>query len=69
MGASIGAWRMAAAAHPDGAAATRRLGEAYLELQRYPMSPSTRLVARPCRAIVEATLDGAARFVEGARAG
>ena len=69
VGASIGAWRMAAAAHPDGAAATRRLGEAYLELQRYPMSPSTRLVARTCRAIVEATLDGAARFVEGARAG
>jgi hypothetical protein len=68
-GASIGAWRMAAAVHPDGPAATRRLGEAYLELQRYPVSPSARLVARTCRDVVEATLGSPARFVEGARGG
>ena len=66
-GASIGAWRMAAAAHPDGVAATRRLGEAYLELQRYPVRPSARRVARTCRAIVEATIGDARRFVERAR--
>ena len=65
-GASIGAWRMAAAVHPDGPAATRRLGEAYLELQRYPMKPSPRLVARTCRAVVEATIGEPARFVAGA---
>lgn len=65
-GASIGAWRMAAAVHPDGPAATRRLGEAYLELQRYPAAPSARLVARTCRDIVEATIGEPARFVAGA---
>ena len=64
-GASIGAWRMAAAVHPDGPAATRRLGEAYLELQRYPAAPSPRLVARTCREIVEATIGDATRFVDG----
>ncbi|MCA3181833.1 MAG: patatin-like phospholipase family protein, partial [Burkholderiales bacterium] len=65
-GASIGAWRMAAAVHPDGPGATRRLGEAYLELQRYPAKPSPRLVAGTCRAVVEATIGDPARFVAGA---
>lgn len=65
-GASIGAWRMAAAVHPDGPAATRRLGEAYLELQRYPAAPSARLVSRTCRDVVEATIGEPARFVGGA---
>lgn len=68
-GASIGAWRMAAAVHPDGPAATRRLGEAYLELQRYPPRPASRLVSAVCREIVEATIGDAARFVAGARPG
>lgn len=67
-GASIGAWRMAAAVHPDGPAATRRLGEAYLELQRYPRDPDARFVARTCRAIVEATVGDPAAFVTGATA-
>ena len=66
-GASIGAWRMAAAIHPDGPAATRRLGEAYLELQRYPMRPSARQVAGACRDIVCELLGDPARFVAGAR--
>lgn len=35
IGASIGAWRMAAACDPDPAAAFQRLGDAYCE-QRYP---------------------------------
>ena len=68
-GASIGAWRMAAAVHSDGPAATRRLGEAYLELQRYPPRPASRLVSAVCREIVEATIGDAARFVAGARPG
>lgn len=55
-GASIGAWRMAAAAHVDGAAATRRLGEAYLELQRYTARPSANEVAQVCRAVAAALL-------------
>jgi len=66
VGASIGAWRMAAAVHPDGPAATRRLGEAYLELQRYPLRPSAALVARTCGEVVAALLGDAARFVHGA---
>jgi hypothetical protein len=68
-GASIGAWRMVAAVHPDGPAATRRLGEAYLELQRYPPRPASRLVSAVCREIVEATIGDAARFVAGTRPG
>lgn len=63
VGASIGAWRMAAAIHPDGAAATRRLGEAYLERQRYPLRPSPRQVQDTCREIVEAMLGDPSRFV------
>lgn len=55
-GASIGAWRMAAAVHPDGVKATRRLGEAYLELQRYSARPSPAEVAQVCRAVAAALL-------------
>jgi predicted acylesterase/phospholipase RssA len=43
IGASIGAWRMAAACHDDPAAAFRRLGDLYCE-QRYPRKPSPALV-------------------------
>jgi hypothetical protein len=62
-GASIGAWRMAAAVHADGPAATRRLGEAYLEGQRYPRAPSPALVARTCGEVVRATIGEARDFV------
>lgn len=58
-GASIGAWRMAAAVHPDGVKATRRLGEAYLELQRYSQRPSPAEVAQVCRAVAAALLGDA----------
>jgi hypothetical protein len=68
-GASIGAWRMAAAVHPDGTAATARLGEAYLELQRYPLRPSTGQVSATCRAVVSAMLGDPGRFVAGAHRG
>jgi hypothetical protein len=57
-GASIGAWRMAAAVHRDGAQATRRLGEAYLELQRYSARPDAAEVARVCRAVAAEMLAG-----------
>jgi hypothetical protein len=55
-GASIGAWRMAAAVHPDGVRATQRLGEAYLELQRYSARPDPSEVAQVCRAVAAALL-------------
>lgn len=60
-GASIGAWRMAAAVHPEGVKATRRLGEAYLELQRYSARPSPTEVAEVCRAVAAALLGEASR--------
>ena len=50
-GASIGAWRMAAAAQRDPLAALARLETAYLEEQRYPRSPSPETVSRVCRQI------------------
>jgi hypothetical protein len=55
-GASIGAWRMAAAIRPDSVQATRSLGEAYLELQRYSARPSPSEVAQVCRAVAAAVL-------------
>ena len=67
-GASIGAWRMAAAVHRDGAAATRRLGEAYLECQRYPLNPSQAQVSNACRDIVQAVLGEPQTFIDGAHA-
>lgn len=66
-GASIGAWRMAAAAQRDPVAALDRLEQAYLELQRYPQAPSAALVSRVCRHVVRATLGGPAQaFLEAA---
>jgi len=62
-GASIGAWRMAAAVHPDGPQATRRLGEAYLELQRYRRNPPASEVSHTCAAVVRAMLGDAGSFL------
>jgi predicted acylesterase/phospholipase RssA len=53
IGASIGAWRFAAASRLDAAAALNRLAEAYVE-QRYAGSPSELDVSRECRRIVSA---------------
>ncbi|MCX7892448.1 MAG: patatin-like phospholipase family protein [Burkholderiales bacterium] len=57
VGASIGAWRMAAAVQADPAAALARLARAYAG-QRYPKKPSAEYVTRVCREIVAAFLDG-----------
>ncbi len=54
-GASIGAWRMAAAAQTDSVAALDRLAEAYLA-QRYPARPSARQVSDQCQQIVRQVL-------------
>lgn len=52
IGASVGAWRMAAACLPNPAEAFRRLGELYCE-QRYPPHPSPQLVSATCRHTIE----------------
>ena len=52
VGASVGAWRMAAAARRDPLAALARLEQAYLEGQRYPERPSPTQVSAVCRAMV-----------------
>jgi hypothetical protein len=56
IGASIGAWRMAAACHDDAAAAFRRFGELYCA-QRYPRKPSPQLVTDVCRRMLADFLD------------
>jgi len=58
IGASIGAWRMAAAAVPDPRAALDRLAEAYVG-QTYSHRPSPRQVAAQCRQLARAVLGGA----------
>ena len=57
IGASIGAWRMAAACHPDPAAAFELLGDVYCE-QRYPHRPSAQYVSDACAAILAAFIEG-----------
>ena len=57
IGASIGAWRMAAAAQADPVAAFERLGRLYCE-QRYPSKPSPEHVAEVCRRLLRDFLDG-----------
>jgi hypothetical protein len=56
-GASIGAWRLAAAAQIDPLPALDRLEEAYLEMQRYPEKPGAKVVSQICRSVVQ-TLTG-----------
>jgi len=58
IGASIGAWRMAAAALPDPLAALDRLASAYVA-QAYPRNPTPQYVADACRKLARAVLGGA----------
>lgn len=58
IGASIGAWRMAAAAMADPVAALERLAQAYLG-QTYPHRPTTKYVSDECRKIARAVLGNA----------
>lgn len=57
IGASIGAWRMAAACQPDPVAAFQRLGDFYAG-QRYPKNPSPELVSDMCRELLTDFLAG-----------
>jgi len=62
IGASIGAWRMAAASAADPVAALDRLSEGYIA-QTYPRNPTTKYVSDECRKLARAVLGGA-RIVE-----
>lgn len=57
IGASIGAWRMAAACHADPVAAFERLGDFYCG-QRYPVKPPPQLVTAMCRQLLQDVIGG-----------
>jgi hypothetical protein len=63
IGASIGAWRMAALAQTDPRAALDRLQHAYVHQQNYPERPTTSHVAAVCRGLARAVTDGRAMQV------
>jgi predicted acylesterase/phospholipase RssA len=58
IGASIGAWRMAALAQPDAPAALARLQDAYARDQSYTRKPTPQEVAGVCRHIARAVTGG-----------
>jgi hypothetical protein len=60
VGASVGAWRMAALAQPDPIAALDRLQHAYVHDQNYDREPTPDEVAQACRRLARSVLDGAA---------
>ena len=62
VGASIGAWRMAASAFDDPLAAHRRLARLYAG-QRYPAKPSAAYVSQAIGALLDEFLDGRAAEV------
>ncbi|HEX4944428.1 MAG TPA: patatin-like phospholipase family protein [Usitatibacteraceae bacterium] len=57
IGASIGAWRFAAACRPDAAEGLRELARLYIE-QRYPPRPGAALVTRKVREMLAELFDG-----------
>lgn len=57
IGASIGAWRMAASTFADPVAAHQRLAHLYAH-QRYPAKVDAAYVSRTCRALLEELVDG-----------
>ncbi len=59
VGASIGAWRMAAAAQPDARRALAELSRTYIEDQIYQVNPPPAEVARLCRLLARSM------FVDG----
>lgn len=60
IGASIGAWRMAALAQANPLAALGRLQHAYVRQQNYPERPAAAQVAAVCRGLARAVADGRA---------
>ncbi|HQR56097.1 MAG TPA: patatin-like phospholipase family protein [Burkholderiaceae bacterium] len=67
VGASIGAWRMAALAQADPLAALDRLQHAYVHEQNYGQSPTPKQVAAVCRGLARSVLaNGGLRIRAGA---
>lgn len=67
LGASIGAWRMAALAQPDALAALDRLQHAYVHEQNYREQPSASEVASVCRGLAQSVFGRSSlRIREGA---
>lgn len=58
VGASIGAWRMAALGQPDALTALERLQDAYVRDQAYTRKPTPQEVADTCRRIARAVTGG-----------
>ena len=58
IGASMGAWRMAALAMPDPVAALERLQHDYVRDQNYAVKPTPDDIAVACRRIARGLLDG-----------
>ncbi len=63
IGASIGAWRMAAGSRHNPKHYLNQLQEAYLERQRYPIKPASQLVAQICRQVVQDLIGSPAQFL------
>jgi hypothetical protein len=63
IGASIGAWRMAAGSTNNPKRYLNQLQEAYLERQRYPIKPASALVANICRQVVQDLIGSPAQFL------
>lgn len=59
VGASVGAWRMAALAQPDPVAALDRLRHSYVHDQNYDHKPTADDVARACRRLARSVLGDA----------
>jgi predicted acylesterase/phospholipase RssA len=66
IGASIGAWRMAAACAADPVAAFQRLGDLYCE-QRYPRDPPPQLVTDMCVSMLDEFIAGHESDITGHR--
>jgi hypothetical protein len=64
VGASIGAWRMAALARTDAPDALDRLQHAYVHGQNYPHKPSPAIVAATCRQLARAVTSPTAGWRE-----
>jgi hypothetical protein len=60
IGASIGAWRMAALAQREPLAALDRLQHAYVHEQNYAARPTPTQVAQVCRGVARSVFDGRA---------
>lgn len=69
IGASIGAWRMAAAASSNPAATFKRLAQHYVESQNYQKGVDRHEISRVCKAMVDAVVAEEAQHMAKPAAG